>query len=288
MSPEGRRRLAGRVLRAAAAALALAAVSWGAWRVAGALRAGAVADEGVPIGPPRLTTDGVLDQAWLVRTLDLPARATLMSLDLDGLRARLLADGQVEAATLIRDFPATLAVHLSERTPVARLEAQDGGGAPRQYLVARDGVVYRGSGYQPGLIASLPWLAGIRLESQGGALAPIPDMDVVADLLAKARLDAEPLYRTWRVVSLAHLRSDGEITVQTRDGIKVVFGTGESFDRQLAKLYVVLATAKAPGGSGRVSEVDLSLGPQVPVAFAAPAPPPARPFSLPSSSPREF
>ncbi len=289
MSREGRRRVIRRGLRAAAGALALAAAGWGAWQVAAALETGRLAEEAQPIGPPVLVTDGVLNQAWLLRTLALPRRATLMSLDLGRLRARLLADGQVEAATLIRNFPATLSVHLAERTPVARIEAQAGGGLPQELLVARDGVVYSGVGYAPGLIASLPWLAGIRLEREGGGFAPVAGMPIVAELLAEARLEDEPLFRTWRVISLARLASDGEIEVRTQDGLKAVFGTDDTFARQLARLDLVLDTAKAPDGAGRVSEVDLALGRQVPVAFASNPPAQASPFSTNAfPSAREF
>ena len=93
------------------------------------------------------------------------------------------------------------------------------------------------------MVDSLPWLDGVKLSRQGEGFAPIDGMATVSDLLATATLEAEPLYRTWRVVSLARLGSDDEIEVRTRGGLRVIFGTGEDFLRQLARLDIVLDTA---------------------------------------------
>jgi cell division protein FtsQ len=263
------------MLRVTFGIAALVAAGVGAWQVGSALQSNAQDVDGPPVGPPELVTDGVLNQDWLVRTLALPKRSTLMGLDLERLRSRLLADGQVAEATLVRRFPSTLSVHLSERTPVARLRAQAGDGTPKDYLVARDGVVYPGFGYSADLVASLPWLDGVRLERQGSGFAPIAGMQAAASLLSTARLDDEPLYLTWRVVSLARLASDGEIEVRTQDGLKAVFGTQEDFLRQLARLDVVIDTARTQTGTARLSAVNLTYGGQVPATFATNAPPAA-------------
>jgi POTRA domain, FtsQ-type len=270
MSSEGRRRLAAKLARSGAAVAAMAAVCWGAWQVFAAVRgdgrdlpAGA---QGEPIREVRLETDGVLDQPWLVRTLGLPRVATLMGLDLGQLHDRVLAGGQVSSVAIIRHFPSTLTVRISERTPVARLLAQVGGGEPKPFLVARDGVVYQGQGYDQAMVGSLPWLDGVALARRGAGFAPIEGMETAADLLARAKLDAEPLYRTWRVISLARLQSDGEIEVRAVGGLKIVFGAQEDFDRQLGRLDLVLDAARARPDQP-VREVNLSLGPQVPVSF---------------------
>jgi len=225
-----------------------------------------------PVRELLLSTDGVLDRAWLARALALPKNATLMDLDLGQLRARLLASGQARTAAIIRKFPSALAVSISERSPVARLLTPAGGDTPPMLLVARDGVAYDGAGYNPAMVDSLPCLEGVNLARRGGGFAPIEGMDTVADLLSRAQLDAEPIYRTWQTVSLARLASDGEIDVLTRDGLKVIFGTQEPFFRQLAKLDLLLDAA-AGKPDQVVREINLSLGGQVSVAIgAAPAP----------------
>ena len=80
-----------------------------------------------------------------------------------------------------------------------------------------------------------------------------------------ARLDAEHLYRTWQVVSLARLQSDGELEVRTKAGTALVFGANGDFFQQLAKLdYQWDAFANMPTPPAKI---DLSLGREVSVAF---------------------
>ncbi len=279
MSREGRRRVAVQILRWAGGSAAFALVAWGAWQAAD-VRRGNPGAGGVPLRRIALATDGVLDQSWLVRTLALPGRATLAELDLSQLRTRILASGQAGTATLVREFPATLSVRVSERLPVARVMASEGAAVRRPLLVARDGVVYEGAGYDSAMLASLPWLDGVTLVRRDGGYAPIDGMGRVADLLGQAKLDAEPLYRTWRVVSLSRLLSDGEIEVRASGGLRVIFGTREDFFRQIARLDLLLDTAQARG-AGPVTEVNLALGPHVPVTIAGdPAAIPS--FSIPT------
>ena len=285
MSSGSRRRMVFRGLKAAGVLAVLAAVVWGGLEVAATFstspKKAPDAMASAPVKELVLVTDGVLDQAWTARTLALPKNTSLMALDLFQLRTRLLASGQVRAAALTRGFPSTLAVNLSERMPVVRLAAQDRESAPRTLLVARDGVVYEGVGYGPDLLSTLPWLDGVKLVRAGGVFQPIAGMEAVADLLAKAKLEAEHLYATWRVVSLARLESDGELEVATRDGIKITFGLNEDFFRQLAGLDAVLDAAQAhPEKSPR--EINLAVGAQVPVAFSGVEPAAASPAARPA------
>jgi cell division protein FtsQ len=91
-------------------------------------------------------------------------------------------------------------------------------------------------------------------------------MEPTAELLAKAKLEAEQLYGTWRSVSLARLASDGELEVTTQDGARIIFGTNQDFFRQLANLDAILEVAKTrPDKALRV--INLALGGDVPVTF---------------------
>ncbi len=293
MSSEGRRRVVFGGLKTAGIVAALALLAWGGLELASAfqddpkkmpevVKAAAMKDL-------VLVTDGVLDQAWLARTLALPKVTSLMELDLFQLRARLLASGQVRAATLTRNFPATLAVTLAERTPVARLQVEDKAGAPQTLFVARDGVVFEGTGFDPKMTDTLPWLAGVKLARQGGAFLPVAGMEPVAELLAKAKLEAEHLYVNWRVVSLARLESDGEIEIGTKDGTKITFGATEDFFRQLANLDAILDAARAQPDKA-LHEINLAVGGQVPVAFdgLTAQTPPAAARPAPVSAPPLF
>jgi len=294
MSREGRRRVRLGLLRAVGGVAVLGLLAWGAWEVATALQDGgksapSAADTG-PIRAISLATDGVLDRAWLTRTLALPRNSTLMGLDLGQLRARVLASGQARTAAIVRDFPSTLSVRISERAPVARIQAPGGDPAPHALLAARDGVVYEGFGYDPAMIDSLPWLDGATLAREPGQFPVVEGMPAVAQLLSSAQLETGPVYRTWKTVSLARLESDGEIDVRTSQGLKVTFSAQDDFFRQLAKLDMLLDLAKAqPDKSLR--EINLALGGQVPVAVtAAPDPtgaplPPAGSGPTPSTPP---
>jgi cell division protein FtsQ len=263
-------------------------LGWGGWKVAGALRedpkAMPAAARAVPLQSLELKTDGALNVDWLAQTLALPKHASLMELDLVALRDRLLADGQVISASLTRRFPNALEVRVRERTPVARAMAEIAG-QRQPLLIARDGVVFRGAGHDAAMLDSLPWLDGVTIARRDGRFLPIAGMDVVADLLVKARLEADHLYRTWSVVSLARLEIDRELEVRTRGPypVTVVFAANPaeervsrsvSFLRQIAELdslwdKLLTEMAKHPEA---VARVDLSLGRQVPVAIEVPAP----------------
>jgi hypothetical protein len=274
MSNEGRRRLVWNAFRTVAFVAIISGLSWGGYEIAASLRGRPERFSGaapsVPVSEVVLITDGVLDQKWLLRTLALKKNASLMELDLYQLRSTLLATTQVRSATLTRNFPSTLTVSLSEHSPVARIMAQLAGEEPRLFLVAREGIVFDGVNFDSEMIATMPWLDGVKLVRQGDQFVPIAGMEKVADLLAKAKMEAEHLYRNWQVVSLARLKSDGEIEVRDRGVAKIFFGTNEDFFRQLARLDLLLDTARMQTDSSP-REIDLSIGSQVPVSFGDPA-----------------
>ena len=245
----------------------------------------------------RTSAGGVLDEAWLRNTLALPAGVTLMELDLPRLRARLLRDGQVDSAALSREFPDRLVVRITERSPVARVRVETGP-VPRDLLVAADGTIFQGAGYESAMVESLPWLAGVSLVAEGDGFRRVPGMTAVAQLLSDAQFAALTLYRSWASVSLARLESDREIEVATRNGSTVVFSASREYFGQLAKLdYLVDRLANTPAARVRI---DLSYGRNVPVRIDAPEassavsprgsarPPASRPvFSiLPPASPQ--
>jgi cell division septal protein FtsQ len=291
MSSEGRRRLAMGTVRAVLGVTMVSAVCWVGWEVSEVLREGpgslSVSAKDERVRNLVLVTDGVLDKRWLARTLAIPANATLMGLDLVQLRSRVLGDAQVASASVSRNFPDTLTVRVSERSPVVRLMAQTGGEAPRMLLVSRDGVAFDGTGFDPAMVDSLPWVEGAPDLRRGGSAAPIPGMSAVSDLLASAKLEAEGLYRTWQVISIGRLASDGEIEVRTKDGMRVIFGTDENFLRQIARLDLLIDSTTDP--TRPLRQVDLSLGSQVPVAYGTAAPtlsaPPAAVAADPAKRP---
>ncbi len=221
----------------------------------------------------RTSAGGVLDEPWLRSALGLPPGISLMELDLPRLRERLLRDGQIESASLSREFPDRLVVRITERSPVARVRAGNAT-ASRDLLVSADGTVFRGAGHDPAMIDGLPWLAGVSLVAEGEGFRRVPGMTPVAQLLSDAQFAALSLYRSWVSVSLARLESDREIEVATRNGSTVVFAASREYFGQLAKLdYLVERLSNTPAARVRI---DLSYGRNVPVRIDPPEPAGAR------------
>jgi cell division protein FtsQ len=280
MSRGGRWRRAMQILRGAGLVICSGVVGGSAWFLIDTVsRAPRELPEVARAGPLRrlelqTSAGGVLDRTWLERTLALPRDVTLMELDLERLRSRLLAEGQVESATMAREFPDRLTVRISERTPVARVRLAVAG-ATRDLLVAPDGFVFQGAGFDATMLAGLPWLGGIALVPEGAGFQPVPGMQPVAQLLADAQFAARDLYQTWMAVSLARLASDRELEVTTRNGTTIIFSTARDFFGQLAKLdYLVEKLADTPAARVRI---DLSLGRNVPVLIEPPAAAPDAP-----------
>jgi cell division septal protein FtsQ len=269
MSTGGRWRVAMAGVRTAALLALLTGCAWGAWMVFAAwnndpAKIPALA-KAVPVKPPELKTmrDGVLDNAWLARTLELPPGVSLMELDLDKLQARVLADQQVLTANVRKIFPDRLEVQITERMPVARVRVEIGD-VQRDLLVARDGILFFGTGFDPSMIRTLPWLDGVTLSRDDGVgFQPIAHMDIVAQLLAEAQFSAPHQYFYWQSLSLARLGADREIEVTLKSGTKALFSAKGNFFVQLANFDNVLERlSNIPGARARV---DLTLGREVPV-----------------------
>jgi cell division protein FtsQ len=285
MSREGRKRFAFAVLKTGGLIVLAGTVGWAVvemtntWQSEPKRIARAVGT--APVGRVDLVTDGVIDRAWVEGALALPHNITLMELDLAPLQQRLLANGQVRSVVLTKSFPATLTVKITERSPVARLRAENG----RDFIVARDGVIFNGIGYDKTMTDSLPWLAGVKVVRAGEGFAPIAGMETVASLLATARNEAPGLYQTWQVVDLARFDSDGEIEVRSSEIAKITFSTALDFDTQVARLDYVREARPAA-----LKSVNLGLGSQVVVDYDATAPlgRPAVPAVKPPVVPHPF
>jgi cell division protein FtsQ len=298
MSRQGRRRRFAAWAKISFFVLTFASAGWGIYEVAHAWAtdraALTTAVHSEPVRQVRLVTDGVLPKDWVLATLALPGTASLMALDLPALRDRLLAHGQVRVAVLTREFPDTLVVTLQERTPVARLHAEDGTGTAHILLVAKDGVAYEGQHYGKALLESLPWLDGFTLTRSARGFDPVPGMADVSALLSTAQLEAPHLYRDWQVVSLARLAERDELVVTTADRTEITFSRRRDYLKQIAQLDHIVETAQSLEPAQALQSVNLALEGQVPVRLQSAAPdqataPVARRapvFSLQPSQPR--
>jgi len=276
MSSEGRKRLQVATVKTVAVLFGLCLAGWGIYEGMRTWEQNPMAIKSpvksAPVKYIDSRSDGVLDKNWVTRTLALPKTAGLMELDLYALRNRLLESGQVRTAVLTRKFPETLVVMIEERSPVLRLRAQVGTAPAKDFLVARDGVIYDGIGYDATLLATLPYLADLPLKLVQGRFQPVEGMEKVADLLSTARANIPALYSGWHVVSLLRYALDGEIVVRSKDIKEITFGTRESdFFKQVAQLDLIVETGHVQADHPALS-INLAVGgAQVPVVFETPA-----------------
>lgn len=263
-----RERRQGRTLRVASwiffLALVIGGVGTGIWYVDRGRETVGVAVKANPIEEIVLLTDGVLSDEWINQRLQIPPEAGLMEVDIQSIKDRLEAEGQVASATITRRFPSTLVVNLNERTPVARLVTQGAESRPVVYLVAVDGVLYHGIGYAPELIQRIPFLDGVRLSRRGEGFAPLPRLDDVAALFSLAEQIAPHLVRDWRIVALDRRPF---IVLRTREVNEIVFEPG-SYRQQLARLdYILDFYRQTP--DEKPARIDLSFRNQASVELAA-------------------
>lgn len=282
MSREGKKRHRLASLRVLMAFVLLGVIGWGGYEVWLASRdtpvglVPAKASQSEPLREIQLRTDGVLDLAHVKAILAIPAGTELMALDLDALHRALIDGGQVRTAVLQRKFPDKLAITIEERTPVLRVVVRGSSGQPETLYVSRDGTVYAGRCYDPALVASLPYLDGVKLLRSANGYQQVRGMDTVADLLGTALSGAPELYRDFQVVSLARFDTDGEIIVRTPGVESIIFGTREDFYRQLSKLDLILDEMRRPADAAPIKAINLSVGGrQVPVSLAEAAAKPA-------------
>jgi cell division protein FtsQ len=236
--------------------------------------------DAVPLREIVARTDGVLDLAWVKRTLAVEPGVGIMTLDLAELKARLLASGQVRTAVVTRRFPGVITVVMEERSPVLRVmtRSEDGGRTP--LFVARDGAVFTGEGYDELIVAGLPWLEGVQLarDTSGRGFSRIDGLLAVSDLLGTARSTAPALAHSFHSVSLARYARDRLIIVSTAEVSEICFGAQAElgYFQQLARLDYILDELRSRlGPQQTVRSINLSLGGrQVPVAFEVPVPAP--------------
>lgn len=273
MSKSGRRRHSMGVARIVLGVLFIAAATWTTIALVNAFeyhpQVIAKATQSVPIRKLTLNTDGVLTREWVTQTLALPRTATLTEVDLSQLEKRLLASGQVRIAMLSKSFPDTLNVSLTERSPVARIKIQPSTGPVRELFVSRDGLIFDGAHIDPALVDSLPWLLkGAKVvQGKGAPFAHVSGMEVVADLLTKARYEGGKLYSLFRYISLARLESDGVIEVSSPECEALLFSVRDDFFRQLASLDYIRDKYQ-PTPENPLAKLDFTLGRDVAVTVS--------------------
>ncbi|MBK1876576.1 cell division protein FtsQ/DivIB [Pelagicoccus mobilis] len=221
------------------------------------------AGESLPVATIDVHTDGNLERDYLLRTLDVPEDANLLSVDLDEMKRRLESIGQVESAVVSRRFPDALEVTVEERTPIMRLLVQRSNGETLNLFVDGDGVVFEADRLDPRISRRLPFLFGVNLAKEEEGFSDVGDIEPLADLLSEAQAVAPHIYSSWRIMSL---EKEDRLIAKGKFVKEVVFDRNSDFRDQLAKLDYILDYHRG-NGSGPLKRIDLTLGDQVPVTL---------------------
>lgn len=220
-------------------------------------------------------TDGTLKRHWLREVVDIPKNRRILDVDIQQIKQRLEQEGQVRSATVERLFPNILKVSVQENVPILKVVVLDENKRRRQLLVAKDGTVYAGQGYSQATLKQLPYLHGVRLKRAAAenskAFAPVAGMEVVAELLEKARARLPEFYTTWRLVSCKDFDGRREfpgavIEIHSLIAGKVLFFPSD-FDEQLNRLQYVLEYTEQ-NRMQNIEYVDLSLNGQAALKYA--------------------
>ena len=222
-----------------------------------------------PIEQVIFETDGVLPDRWLGTVISLGKGTTMMEVNIHAIKQSLEKEPQVVSAAIERVFPSSLKISVKEREPVLRIALQGSDGKPAQYIVARDGTIYKGVGYPKTALARLPFVQPFR--HSDGRIKPMRGIDKVADLLEQARIKQPSFFRTWKVVSLEYYSGDdslaGEV-IEVRSSFvpRIIFSATADFGQQLDRLKVILDYVRTRGNPS-MKRIDLSLRGSAAVQF---------------------
>ena len=178
-----------------------------------------------------------------------------LGLDLQAIRRRVEALPRVAAARVVRDYPASLRIVVSERTPVASVRRR-----MVSWLVAADGTVLEVTRQPP---AGLPQVGSVPLPADVHPGSRLPPGNPLANALA-ALGGMRPDLRA-QVVAV-HARSLDGLEFGLRDGTRVLYGLAVE---QPAKDAAVLLVRRTLAKEGReVVRIDVR-NPSAPAVRAA-------------------
>jgi cell division protein FtsQ len=178
-----------------------------------------------------------------------------LGLDLEAIRHRVEALPRVAAARVVRDYPASLRIVVTERTPVASVRRRT-----VSWLVAADGTVLEAARQPP---AGLPQVGSVPLPADVHPGSRLPPGNPLANALA-ALGGMRPDLR--RQVIAVHARSLDGLEFGLRGGTLVLYGLAVE---QPAKDAAVLLVRRTLAREGRgVVRIDVR-NPSAPTVRAA-------------------
>lgn len=205
-------------------------------------------------------SDGVLSCQWLGSEIRIPKDTALMEIDIYAIKQKLDSIGQVQFATVEREFPDRLNIKIKERVPILRINLANSRGHFENRIVARDGTIYKGIGYSEPTLKRLPYL--IPYPHTGTAIQPVRGIETVAQLMEITSETQSWFFESWKVVDLSNYSGDNDlpgqvIKVNTSLIPSIIFGTNKNFDQQLGRLGMILSYLQGQNYLN-VQRIDLS------------------------------
>lgn len=247
--------------------LACVAVGFGLWR--GGLegwRCFVWENPQLMLGPPAVTTDGHLTREQILAAADVVEGRNILTVDLGKARAALESLPQVERAEVIRTFPNTVAINVTERQPVAWVTAKKGDNpttSARSFLIDARGIVLR-SRSRESEASRLPVISGVETEDLvPGQRASRGEIIAALELL---RLNADSTRFQIRGIDLA--KACRLVASDQRRG-QITFGV-QRIEEQLGRLNQILDHIEPSHRELRT--VNLVPERNVPVTFCEPEP----------------
>jgi len=184
----------GGVVLALGAAIAMSSAAWASLGP-GWVRARLTSLRLFRIETLQVSGNRTLTSATVLATAGLSMEASLIGLDLEAARARILSHPRVREASLRRQFPGTLVVEIVERVPCVIVRAD------RDYLVDAEGAIVAEAA--AGARSDLPVLTGV--EAVAGALSArgAADLAIGIELIAAIREVGFPAFSAIDHVDLA-------------------------------------------------------------------------------------
>ena len=223
-------------------------------------------------------TDGVLNDKWLAKALEVRHGMSMTSVDIAKIRQLLEANGQIKSAAVTLHLPNELVVEVRERMPILRAQAQVASGIVKTLLISSDGTIYTGSNYPANTIRALPYVDGVVFRKNGDGYEPLGDIQPVAKLLDTARTGWPKFYRDWHIVSLKRYRGSdslmSNVEIQSKTLGKLTLSV-KDVDNQMRRLAQALASGAASDGR-QIVGVNLSIPGQAIVDYSGVAQPAAK------------
>jgi cell division protein FtsQ len=215
-------------------------------------------------------SNGVLTERWFRQAFADTLAMDVREVDVRALKDSLEANGQIASAVVNLSLPSTLEIGLEEREPILRMRVRNPDGSSSTLLIARDGVIYKGSLYPAETLRNLPGVAGLRVRKRDDGYEPVAGLDAVAFLLDTAKERLPAVYRHWRVVNLGDWNPEVDyrpslVRVSSTHIEEIVFST-YGIEEQIERLGGILQHIQRYQ-LGQPKLIDLSFGEEAVIRY---------------------